>query len=66
MSDPENTFRALQDKPLFVDRWQCRFGWHRWSTWTDPKKERGDLYYRHHRFCVDCNQVQVQKVYVPL
>jgi len=31
----ENTFRALADQPLVVERWQCRIGWHRWSRWSD-------------------------------
>lgn len=66
MSDPENTFRALKDEPLFVERWQCRFGWHRWSKWTEPKRMAGDIYFKHHRYCVDCNQIDIEQVRVPL
>jgi len=66
MSDPENTFRALKGEPLFVDRWQCRVGLHRWGKWSDPKKQPHDLYFRQHTFCVDCNQAKVVKVNVPL
>ena len=66
MSDPENTFRALRGDTLFVDRWQCQVGWHRWSRWSDPQKKTHDLYFRQHRTCVDCNRISVAKVKVPL
>lgn len=66
MSDPENTFRALRGDTLFVDRWQCQVGWHRWSRWSDPQKKPHDLYFRQHRTCVDCNRISVAKVKVPL
>ena len=57
----ENTFRALKDLPPFVDRWQCRFGWHRWGKWSDAKPKGGDLYIQQHRDCVDCNKTQIRK-----
>ena len=66
MSDPENTFRALKDLPLFVDRWQCRVGLHRWSKWSEPKKNLGDVYFRQNRFCVDCGRAKVAKVNMPI
>lgn len=62
MSDPENTFRALKDQPLFVERWQCRLGLHRWTKWSDPERKGSHIYYYHHRFCVDCNQYNIQKI----
>jgi 5-methylcytosine-specific restriction endonuclease McrA len=66
MSDPENTFRALKDLPQFVDRWQCRVGWHRWTKWSEPQKKAGDVYFRQHRTCVDCGRVDVVKVNIPI
>lgn len=66
MSNSENTFRALQDLPPFVDRWQCRFGWHRWGKWSDPIKKGGDVYFRQHRTCVDCGRVSISKVEAPI
>ena len=66
MSSPENTFRALKDEPQFVDRWQCRIGIHRWTKWSEPKKQPSDIYFRQHRFCVDCGKADVIKVNLPL
>lgn len=66
MSDPENTFRALKGEPLFVDRWQCQVGLHRWGRWTEPKKNHGEVYFRQHRVCVDCSKVNVSKVKMPI
>ena len=65
MSDPENTFRALKGEPLFVDRWQCRVGLHRWGRWSEPQKKGGDIYFRQHTFCVDCGRVKIAKVNMP-
>jgi hypothetical protein len=66
MSDPENTFRALRGDALFIDRWQCYIGWHRWTKWNDPQKKPHESYYRQHRFCVDCNKASVRKVNIPI
>lgn len=66
MSDSENTFRALKGEPLFVDRWQCTIGWHRWSKWSEPQKKPHESYYRQHKTCVDCERVKVAKVNVPI
>ena len=66
MSNAENTFRALKDLPLFVDRWQCRIGWHRWSKWSDAEKKLHESYFRQHRACVDCNKASVHKVKTPI
>lgn len=66
MSNSENTFRALKDLPLFVDRWQCRVGLHRWGKWSEPQKKASDLYFRQNRFCVDCGRANSAKVSTPL
>lgn len=65
MSDPENTFRALQGEPLFVDRWQCKLGLHRWTKWSEPKKNAVEVHFRQSRTCVDCGKVITAKVSVP-
>lgn len=62
MSHPENTYRALKDLPPFVDRWQCRVGWHRWGKWSDGERRGGDLYIYQHRDCVDCNKTELRKI----
>jgi hypothetical protein len=63
MAHPDNTFRALKDQPLFVDRWQCRFGIHRWEAWSKAEKKSGDIYFWQHRHCVECNIAQRRKVH---
>lgn len=60
MSHPENTFRALKDQELFVDRWQCRFGWHRWALWEKPVERYGN--HVQARKCVDCGCVTTRRV----
>ena len=65
MSDSENTFRALKGEPLFVDRWQCRVGLHRWGRWSEPQRKNADLHFRQHSMCVDCGRAKVVKVDVP-
>lgn len=62
----DNTFRALQDKELFVERWQCTIGLHRWTKWTNAEKKTSDLYFRQTRHCVDCNRAQAIRVQVPM
>jgi len=52
----ENTFRALADKPLVVESWLCRFGWHRWSKWSDLPPRSSNTYSAVLRsVCVNCN-----------
>lgn len=64
MSDKENTFRALADKPLIANRWTCRFGWHRWGHWGDPQKDIVGHWHQA-RFCVDCNLYKTTRVQRP-
>lgn len=63
---PDNTFRALKDETLFVDRWQCRVGFHRWTKWSNAEKKPSDVYFRQTRHCVDCNIAQAIKITVPI
>lgn len=58
----ENTFRALANKPLIADRLQCRFGWHRWSKWSDPTKDQLIARWTQSKFCVDCNHFKIVKL----
>lgn len=62
MAHPDNTMRALKDLPLFVDRWQCRLGWHRWTKWSDGKKDSGSLCFVQHHTCVDCGRQEIRKL----
>lgn len=66
MSDPENTFRALKDLPLFVDRWQCRVGLHRWTKWSEPQRNAHETYFRQHAVCVDCGRARIAKINMPV
>ena len=61
MADKENTYRALKDLPRFVDRWQCRVGWHRWGLWSNIETLGNTVMQT--RYCVDCNRHEVYKKY---
>ena len=62
----ENTFRALADQPLVVERWLCRFGWHRWSRWDDLELMQGyGAKYKTSRKCVSCNWTQKKYRVIP-
>ena len=53
---PEDTFRALQDQQTVNRSMRCRFGLHRWTVWSEPYQESGDLaMYRQRRTCTRCN-----------
>ena len=58
----ENTFRVLKDEETFVERWQCRIGWHRWAKWSVPAKKGGEIYYVQNRACVDCGHAEIRQV----
>lgn len=62
MAHPENTMRALKDQPLFVDRWQCGWGIHRWTRWSDGKKDSSSLHFTQYRTCVDCGRQEIKKL----
>lgn len=58
----DNTFRTLKDQEPFVERWQCRVGFHRWLKWTDIEKKPGQLYAYQKRYCADCNHGEAKKL----
>ena len=61
--EKENTFRALKDQPLLENNpWRCRFGWHKWTRWTDPKKTLDSIYIRQGRYCIACNHYDERKL----
>jgi hypothetical protein len=60
----DNTFRALQDQELIVERWQCRWGWHRWLKWSNIEKKPSNLYAYQQRYCADCNHGETRKLKV--
>ncbi len=62
MSHPDNTLRALKDQPLFVERWQCKFGWHRWAKWGEIQKSPGGIFVKQSRKCTDCGIVGMRDV----
>lgn len=65
MNEKENTARILKEQPLLVTNFFCRFGWHSWTKWNEPKKDIGydpiQL-----RTCVHCNAYDIRKVKTPL
>jgi len=58
--DKENTVRSLQDKPLAINSWKCRWGWHTWSRWSEPKLDSYKLYMIQQGECVYCNRKRVE------
>ena len=64
--EAENTFRALKDDPLLITSWLCRFGWHRWTQWSEvylPKNGTNNIQHAH---CDCCNKMRVHKVTGPV
>lgn len=59
--DKENTFRALKDMPPLASSFWCRFGWHNWLKWGEPKRNAGSIYVRQGRFCECCNHYEERK-----
>ena len=57
----DNTFRALKGEEPFVDRFLCRFGWHRWSKWSAIQRSPGGMFVTQHRYCIDCNRSDKRK-----
>lgn len=56
---PDNLINTLADRPTFVDRWQCRIGWHRWTKWSDIEQVPGYSSKSQQRcWCVDCNRTK--------
>lgn len=58
----ENTVRALKGQELFVERWQCCVGLHRWLKWSEIEKKGGNLYAYQKRYCADCNHGDSRKL----
>jgi|FreactTroBogLake_1042271.scaffolds.fasta_scaffold00557_16 hypothetical protein len=52
-AEKENVFRVLKDEPLLVTSFWCRFGWHRWLKWSEPKKD--GIHAVQTRTCSSCN-----------
>ncbi len=61
-AEKENTFRALQDDPLLVASWLCRFGWHRWEKWSDPYVPKGGQNNIQTASCGCCNKLRLRTV----
>jgi hypothetical protein len=62
----ENTFRALKDEPLLITSWLCRFGWHRWTQWSEVYLPKGGTHNLQHSHCGCCNKMRVYKVVGPV
>lgn len=60
MAHPDNTFKALRGEETFVERWQCRFGWHRWGKWGKPQSV--SYYFLQTRRCTDCGIHESKRV----
>jgi hypothetical protein len=63
--EAENTFRALKDEPLLITSWLCRFGWHRWTQWSEVYLPKGGRNNVQHGHCGHCNKMRVRKVIGP-
>lgn len=62
MAHPDNVIKALKDEVLFVDRWQCKWGFHRWSSWSKPGNYSSKSHLQQQRVCSDCGRVQIENV----
>lgn len=62
MAHIDNTIKALKGEQTFVERWQCRWGFHRWTAWSKPGNYSTSLYMQQTRTCTDCGRMQVEKV----
>lgn len=60
--DKENTFRALKDQPAIISSWLCRFGWHRWTEWSEVYLPKGGAANIQHAHCACCNKIRVYRV----
>ena len=60
--DEENTFRTLKDEPLLIRSWLCRFGWHRWTEWSEVYLPKGGSANLQHAHCANCNKMRVHKL----
>ena len=60
MAHPDNTFKALKGEEQFVERWQCKFGLHRWTKWSDPQAV--SYYYIQIRKCSDCGCTTARRI----
>lgn len=60
--DAENTMRALKDEPLLIRSWLCRFGWHRWTQWSEVYLPTNGAYNIQHAHCANCNKMRVHKL----
>ena len=56
----DNTFKALKGEEMFVERWLCKVGLHRWAKWSAPEKH--SYYVIQRRNCADCGQHGVRRV----
>jgi len=43
-AEKENTFRALKDEPMLATRFLCRVNWHRWTKYSELRRERRTPY----------------------
>lgn len=66
MNEKENTARILKEQPLLVTSFWCRFYWHNWTKWTDPRKDSMHADYIQLRTCKNCNAYSMRKVRAPI
>lgn len=62
MAHPDNITRALRDERMFVERWQCKFGWHRWTKWSKKSRITKSYSVQQERECVDCGKICIQDI----
>ena len=61
-AEKENTWRALQDQELLITSFLCRWGWHRWTRWSDPYIPKNGKYNLQHATCVHCDKMRIRRL----
>ena len=57
-AEKENVFRTLREEDLLVTSKLCSLGWHKWTKYREPEKDREGLYVvvSQQRRCGSCNK----------
>ena len=61
-AEQENVMRSLREEKLIVSSITCRWGWHKWSQWSDPRDDSYGVYKVQYKNCVHCNQLRATRV----
>lgn len=61
MNEKLNTWRKLQDLPLAVTSFWCRFNLHTWTKWSEPIDPNRSIFIIQTRSCVHCNKLNTSR-----